>query len=108
MSEKHLYTNHVETFVAHSLDEVRSLYESHYGETMESATCDDREIESWGQVDDDEEVEIYWPNEAEGLQTTCIEHDVESPFDDGNFLLIAPAGEWARWHAPGFLCSTEY
>lgn len=105
MSIKHLYTNHVDTFVAATLEDVPALYKEYYGATMEESAGDD-EFEQWGQIDDYEMKAIFWGGIPKGLRFLTA-YEKPSHYDGCTHEITATAREWARWAPPGFLCSTE-
>lgn len=107
-----LWTNDVDTFVAGDRDDLRRVFEEHYGASMEDVTGNPKEIEEWGEIPPDRLRTIYWAlddlKDQSVPEGAKVERLYEPPNPDWSHEITATAQAWANFHGRGFLCSTEW
>lgn len=84
-----VFTNHTDWVVAANLRDAQRVVEDHHGVRFAQEGWS---LDEWSQVPDDNPITV---RNIEGRDTE----------DD---KLTKTAGEWAKSHGRGFLCSTEY
>jgi hypothetical protein len=107
MSELHVFSNDTEHWIAETLDDAVSDWESHFGLLHHEEYGSDPE-DVWYQVPDDSELTVFWreedwpPPALKDLGAFDYDEDADV------YIVVRTCKEWTKIFTEGLLCSEEY